>query len=121
MGCALRLLPLLVLAPTIALAEPWDATDRALGVAAVSALVIDWGQTRDIVKRPHDYEERNPLLGKHPSMGRVNLICAGSIAATLLTADWLTSKNRKIFLGTITAIELTVIGHNKNIGLRVSF
>jgi len=84
-------------------------------------LAIDWGQTRYLVKHPEHYYERNPLLGKHPSMARVNVLCIGSIAGTLLIADWLTPRNRKLFLGTVTGIELAVIGHNKNIGLRMSF
>ena len=113
------LLLLMLISPSVY--ADWDSTDYALGAAAVSTLVVDWGQTRYIVKNPQKYSETNPILGEHPSMGRTNLYFLGAITGTLLLANWLEPSNRKWFLGTVTAVELVVIGRNKNIGIGVSF
>lgn len=106
--------------PITANAE-WDTTDKVLGAAATTALVVDWGQTRYIAKNPQSFEDRNKLLGKHPSTGQVDLYFASSILGTLLIADWLSPTNRKWFLGTITAVELVVTSRNQQIGIKLSF
>ena len=36
-------------------------------------LVIDWRQTLTIARNPWRWYERNPILGKHPSTGRVHV------------------------------------------------
>jgi hypothetical protein len=102
-------------------AEPWDRIDKGLGIAAVGALVVDWGQTRYIAKHPQRYQETNQILGEHPSVGRVNLYFTGAIIGTLLFADWLPSNGRKIFLGSITALELVVTSKNQALGIKIAF
>jgi hypothetical protein len=102
-------------------AEPWDRTDKTLAAAMVTMLVIDWGQTRYIAKNPDQFEERNPLLGKHPSVGDVNRHFVLAIGGSLLIGNYLSSRHRKIFFGAITAAEVAVTIHNNSIGLKVSF
>lgn len=84
-------------------------------------MAIDWGQTREIVRRHGDYHERNPLLAKHPTMGEVNryfgLAMAGTAAACfMLPAAW-----RQPLLGGIFVLESVTVLHNRSIGLRFSF
>jgi hypothetical protein len=104
-----------------AYAEPWDTTDKLLGIAAVTALIVDWGQTRYIAKHPEQFSESNILLGKHPSIGKVNTYFTGAIIGTLVAGNYLSSRNRKILFGTITAVEVIVTSHNRNIGVKISF
>src|SRR3990167_6853664 len=102
-----KLILILCFLPLSAQAD-WDRVDKLLGATAVASLVVDWGQTRYIAKHPENYEERNLILGKHPSVGRVNVYFTGAILGTLLFANWLKPVNRKMFLGTLTAVELIV-------------
>ena len=99
----------------------WDTTDKALGAAAVTTLVIDWGQTRSIAKNPSQYYETNSLLGQHPSMSAVNLHFSAAILGTLLIGNYLSPSNRKIFLGTITTVEFLTVGRNNALGIGISF
>jgi hypothetical protein len=112
---------LLAILSAPALSEPWDRADLALGGVAVSALVVDWGQTRYIAKHPERYRETNPILGDHPSVGRVNAYFAGSILATALIADWFRPMNRKLFLGAVAAVEIAVTNRNRSLGVKLSF
>jgi hypothetical protein len=46
-------------------AEPWDATDKALGAAVVTTMIVDWGQTRYIAQHP-DPLKQWAVLGWQP-------------------------------------------------------
>lgn len=99
----------------------WDRTDYALGATAIAGLVVDWGQTRYIAKHPDTHFEKNRILGEHPSVGRVDAYFAGTIAGTLAFANWLSPTNRKILLGTVTAVELVVTNRNRSLGVKIAF
>ena len=112
----------------------WDDTDRILGAAAVATLAYDWGQTRWASKYPcgnpvsaycpDPYRESGlakHVIGSTPTPGQVDRYFATCIVGTLLIAEWLPSSKRKIFLGTITAVELVVIRHNRQIGIQMQF
>ena len=49
-------------------------------------LVIDWRQTLTIARNPQRWYERNPILGEHPSAGRVHAWFALVSIATALAA-----------------------------------
>ena len=115
-----KLILILCLLPLSAQAD-WDRVDYLLGTTAVAALVVDWGQTRYIAKHPEAYREMNIFLGEHPSVGRVNTYFTGVIIGTVVLANWLTPANRKVFLGTITGVELLVTNHNRGLGVKIAF
>ena len=99
----------------------WTPADKSLLAASTALLIIDWGQTRYIAKNPTRFHELNPILGRHPSIGRVNTYFAGAIIGNYLLADWLGPTNRKLYLGGITALETVVVIRNKGIGIKVAF
>ena len=112
----------------------WDETDRILGATAVATLAYDWGQTRYIAQNrcpnaggapcTDPYRESGwakHFIGSTPSPGQVDRYFATCIVGTLLISEWLPSSKRKIFLGTITAVELVVIRHNRQIGIQMQF
>ena len=101
--------------------EPWDGTDKALGAAALTLWAVDFGQTRYIAKNPDRFYENNPLLGKHPSVSRVNNYFVGVGIAGYLFANYLSSDNRKMFLATFSVVELGVTRHNRYVGIKVDF
>ena len=115
-----KLFFLFLIIPSLSYAD-WDKTDYVLGITAVAALVVDWGQTRYIAKHPETHREMNIFLGEHPSVGRVNTYFGGVILGTVILANWLSPTNRKAFLGTITAVELIVTHHNRGLGVKIAF
>ena len=112
----------LVLALSFARAEAgdWASTDSALLGIAVTGLAADWAQTRYIATS-RGYHETNPLLGSHPSVGRVNAYFATSIATTVGLALWMPKTPRLLFLGNMAALEMAVIMRNHSIGIQARF
>lgn len=102
-------------------ADAWDATDKTLAAIAVTAAVIDWGQTRTIARNPDTWYERNNLMGPHPTVGEVDKHFAVGIVAGALIAHFLPATARKWFLGGVAAIEIGVVANNHSIGIRVDY
>lgn len=100
---------------------PFDRTDKKLLVAYSVFHVIDWGQTRTIAMHPEHWHEVNPILGAHPSIGRVNAYFIATYAGNLLLARILPDKWRKLYLTGATMIEFGFAAHNASIGLHVSW
>lgn len=113
----------LVLFSTITLADnrAWTGEEKAWLGTAAAFTVADWATTRDLSRRYREgYYENNPVLGKHPSTGRVDLyfVSAGLIGYAI--ADNL-DQNRKTFLQAWTAVEIFYVNRNLNIGLKMKF
>lgn len=101
--------------------DDWDTTDKVLGAATAAAIIMDCHQTRTIVRNPNRYrEDWNPVLEKHPSMNSLNLACGTMLIGGYFLADafpqW-----RRAGLISVLAIEIIAIGHNKRIGINLSF
>ena len=121
---AVFVIPILVLLlplPCAAQYANWTPADKALLATSTALLIVDWGQTRYIAKNPDRFHELNPILGRHPSVGRVNTYFATAIIGNYLLADWLGPTNRKLYLGGITALETVVVIRNNGIGIKVAF
>ena len=101
--------------------EPWSTQDKVLFGVSTTLLVADWAQTRTIAKNPDRWYETNPLLGKHPSVSRVNNYFATTLVANYFITDYLSPKWRTRFQGGLIAVELVVVGNNKRIGIGMSF
>lgn len=115
---ALALLPALAVAQS----SEWKPIDKALLVGSTAMLVVDWGQTRYIAKHPDTYHELNPILGKHPSLSRVNAYFSAAIVGNYLIAEYLIPPEaRSLYLGVVTGVELAVVGRNKHLGIKLSF
>ena len=50
--------------------DPWTKADTAREAGVLALLLVDYGQTADISDSPEFYE-RNPVLGKYPSVQQV--------------------------------------------------
>jgi hypothetical protein len=113
---------LLVLFPSLCEArEPWEFTDYALTGAALAALAVDWGQTRHIAKNPSRFDEKNPLLGTAPSVGKVDTYFVGAMLGTVAVARLLPRDYRRLFLAGTLSMELSVIDQNRSIGVKIEF
>jgi hypothetical protein len=131
---------------SLAHAEEWQTTDKALLGGALALLAIDWSQTRDLARRqaytrqecedpgfratPYApyvceqkavYHELNPLLPHHPTTGDVDRYFALATAATVGLAYVLPTTYRRYLLGGVVVVETVIVLHNRQVGLRVSF
>lgn len=113
------ILVLILLAPSLASAQ-WTKEQKTIGAIALTALAVDYAQTRTIVNDPR-WEEANPLLGDNPSMRKVNLYFVAVPIISYLALDALPSEKRTIALRIIAASELAIVGHNVHLGIKMSF
>jgi hypothetical protein len=113
----------LLLASSLALADnrTWSGEEKAWLGTAAAFTITDWATTRDLSRRYREgYYENNPILGKHPSTGRVDLyfVTAGLVGYAI--ADNL-DQNRKPFLQMWTAVGIFYTNRNLGIGLKMKF
>lgn len=118
-GAAAALIAACVLYQANAKADDWTPEQQVKLAAAETLLAVDWLQTRQIAKNPDTYHELNPILGNHPSVGRVNLYFLSSAVATYVLADVLPSKYRDWLLTGVIAVEVIATANNANIGVKV--
>jgi hypothetical protein len=99
--------------------DDWTKTDTAREVVWMILHAVDWGQTLEIARHPDDFREMNPILGTHPTVGRVNLYMgawalAHPAISYLLPGDW-----RKTWQYLTIGVSFTSTANNFNLGLRV--
>jgi hypothetical protein len=112
---------LLISTATLADNRAWTTEEKAWLGTAVAFTVTDWATTRDLSRRYNEgYHENNPILGKHPSTGRVDLyfVTAGLIGYTV--ADNL-DQSRTTFLQMWTGVSIFYTNRNLNLGLKMKF
>jgi len=102
-------------------ADKWTKAEIGLQTLSTSLQIIDWGQTLDIADKPDQYSEINPIVGEHPSRGRVNTYFAVSVLSNILIAHLLPSTWRKVWLGSRIAVSGYLINKSYGIGLRINF
>ena len=128
---------ILLLASTTLSADKWSKEDITLASTFTLATIIDWGQSRDIVKNNKDvcvtqadgsrlcniayYEKANIFLGKNPSMGNIDTYMPLAILSSLTIAHLLSEDWRTKFLYGLTFLELGTIYNNHTIGLKINF
>jgi hypothetical protein len=111
---------LVILFPVICDAE-WKAQDTALEVTWLSLHVIDWGQTLDIARQPDKYEETNIILGRHPSVGNVNLYMGGWVILHPIISYILPDKARPYWQMISIGVTGSCVIQNFRAGLEVRF
>ena len=114
----MRLLAVMLLVPSVCFAGDWSKIDTAWELGYLGVMTIDCLQARDT--RPQ-YVERNPLLGEHPSKGRIDNLCLASAighfgVSYVLPSDW-----RRIWQISTIAAEIVVVQHQYRIGLKMTF
>jgi len=115
------LLSLLNLTTTIfnpSCADDWSVADRNREIAYFTLDAADWLQTRYIATHPDGYGELNPILGRHPSLGKVNMYFAGGSVAQFVVADVLPERWRKPWQILNISVESWCVGKNLSIGIR---
>ena len=83
--------------------------------------VVDWGQTLSIADNPNDYHELNPIIGRHPSRGKVNTYMLASALLHPLVTYAIPTEYRWYWLGSTLALSTACVVNNKAIGLSLGF
>ncbi len=100
----------------------WRGSDVALAGAFVVALATDAAQTRGLARRQwRGYRESNPILGAHPSVGRVNTYSVVTGLTVLGAAAAVSSRVRPWLLGAALAVETFTVGASVRQGVAVKF
>lgn len=101
--------------------DDWTMEERTTFAVSSVLLVADWAQTRQIVLNADSFHETNPVLGTHPSMGRVNAYFATALALNYVIGNSLPTGWRKAWFIGVQSVEANVVQHNLSIGLDLSF
>jgi hypothetical protein len=97
----------------------WRAPDIALASVFTLALWIDAAQTRQGIRR--GYDETNPILGRHPTVGLVNAYTAVVGLTTLGVAAATPARARPWLLAAASAVEAFAISRNVQAGIALTF
>lgn len=98
----------------------WTVEQKQLAGIYLAAHVIDWGQTRTIAKTPY-LREYNPILGKKPSLSRVNTYALVTPIVGYLFLDSLPSESRTTWLKALVVFEVAIISRNAYLGIKTDF
>lgn len=99
----------------------WTTTDTMLEGTWIILHILDWGQTLDIARNPHRFYEINPILGRHPSVGKVDTYMLLSTIIHPIISYHLPQPYRKYWQYVTISITGGLVIHNFNIGLKVRF
>jgi hypothetical protein len=124
--------------------DDWSKQDVAMQVTYSIVHIIDWGQTRDISRHKNQtefdslpsnearqkylaeygsktYTEINPILGKRPSILKVDSYMATTLVLNAVVTHVLPSDYRPYWQGLGIAFEVWVVGSNYNLGLKMNW
>lgn len=96
----------------------WTKGNIALAGVYTAAVWIDLAQTRFFLKSPH-WQESNPLLGKHPSPLKVDLMGLAGVLTMMGVSHVAKNPWRSVFLAVGTVIEMRVIAFNSTGGVGI--
>lgn len=97
--------------------KQWTKQDTYRHATLTGLMVIDWQQTREIAENPDKYWEINPLVGKHPSVGKVDRYFVSSWLIKTGVA-WAFPKYRTKWQWFCIGVSASLVGHNFRIGLK---
>jgi hypothetical protein len=106
--------------PRLAAGQHRTALDYGLAVGSTALIVADWSQTLQLADNPRRWGELNPLLGRHPSEGRVNTLLSLAVISNG-GALLLPKTPRRIWYAAVTALEAFAVIHNLSLGASIGF
>ena len=98
---------------------PWTATQVTMAVATASEIAVDWGQTRDALRRGS--RETNPVLGARPSSGRLTAYNAFAISGVVVVGALLTPSLRTAWFATLLVVQTACVIRNAILGFHIAF
>ena len=99
--------------------EDWSDKNKNLFIASTAAMTADWLLTRDLPNKYHlGYYEKNLILGKNPSTDKIDLYFVSLLVGSYFFTNYLSDRNRTIFLTARTISHGGAAINNYTIGLR---
>lgn len=99
----------------------WSRADTYREMAFVGVMALDWSTTLTIADHPGNWREINPILGEHPSRGKVNTYFASAIAGHAIIAYLLPPKYRVWWQYGWIGLEAGVDAKNLTTGISLSW
>ena len=101
--------------------DKWAKKDTALQLTYSILHIVDWKQTRYIAKHPETYYERNPILGRHPNIGRVDTYFASTLLLHSGVSYLLSQPYRRYWQCIWIVHEIHTVGNNWKMGIEITF
>lgn len=98
-----------------------DTTDKVLFGSFVALQLVDVAQTNEAHKHPEKWEEQNPLYGSDPKMATVVAVKSAITTGVYFLSVNMNSQDRKLMLGLVNLLQLSIVAHNYSIGVRIGF
>lgn len=98
----------------------WDREERISEGVYLGLQVVDYLQSRSMVRNTNDYTETNIVLGENPSMQRLTNYNAIAFIAHPIVSH-LFKSHRKKWIYITLGVELNAVIENHQIGLKVKF
>ena len=111
----------LTLCSTIVSAEDWSSADTYRQAIVTALIAADWAQTRWIATHPRNARDLNPILGEHPSLGKVNAYFATFTVAHAAVSAALPVRYRAPWQYVWIGYEWSAVHRNYLAGMRMNF
>ena len=104
-----------------AFGEMWTKNDTYRELTWATLFLIDYGQTLNIAKNPDKYEEKNQILGRHPSQSSVHKYMLSVAILHPIISYYLLPEYRKYWQYITIGIEADAVTNNFSIGIGINF
>lgn len=101
--------------------DPWTKAEKAKETAWLALHAVDHKQTQYAMDRPNEYKELNPILGKHPSKGRINTFMLTTAIGHFLITNYIPKEHRAFWQNFTLGTKAAVVGWNFHVGARIEF
>jgi len=110
----------LILAIFICFSCSWTKAEITKEACWMVLHVIDYKQTQYAMDRPDEFSELNPMLGDHPSEGRLNTFAVVGGVTHFLTTHYFDGF-RGTWQNVTLGLKVAVVGNNFHVGAKVEF
>jgi len=98
----------------------WSKGDKIREATWMVLHVVDYKQTQYAMERPDEFKELNPLLGDHPSEGRLNTFAVAGGLFHILVTNYL-EEHRTVWQNITIGMKIVVVANNYYVGAKVKF
>lgn len=99
----------------------WTKADTLWQVSYSLLHSADWAQTRYVARHPQKFYEANPILGKHPSIGKVNLYFGATLVGHAAISYILPKPYRRYWQIFWMGVEVGCVTYNFSGGVKFDF
>lgn len=101
--------------------DKWTKAEKTKEVAWLILHAVDYSQTRYAMDRPDEFKEANPLLGDHPSEGRLNLFALITGIGHVWLTDYVGKEYRSLFQNITLGFKTGTVVNNFYVGAKIEF